>query len=282
MKKIWLFVFLFFLFIPVSKAAYYIKTDDGNYRLCDGSSPSCITVSPNQGGVTFNLNDDEIVYNNIYYYFDGVRQEEYYKSLYGTSRMYFYQDKNGRYVLCDTDSSCKTYTFDRLTEMGASITNQKTVVMNNAEGPGVPGDTYYFNAQKQAAVNEENANNQGTDLSPSGNANNNVSLEDSEYCGKLKEPLKFIGNIVLIVKILIPIIIIGFGMIDFFKAIVGSKDDEIKKSSRSLIFRCVAGVVIFFIPTIVSLIFSLVDSFANIEGEFNACQKCVLNVRECK
>ena len=71
-------------------------------------------------------------------------------------------------------------------------------------------------------------------------------------------------------------------MIDFFKAIVGSKDDEIKKSSRSLIFRCVAGVVIFFIPTIVSLIFSLVDSFANIEGEFNACQKCVLNVRECK
>ena len=98
----------------------------------------------------------------------------------------------------------------------------------------------------------------------------------------LKEPLKFIGNIVLVVKILIPIIIIAFGMIDFFRAIIGSKDDEIKKSTRSLIFRIIAGVVIFLLPTLVSFIFSLIDSWANIEGEFNACQKCVLNVRECK
>ena len=71
-------------------------------------------------------------------------------------------------------------------------------------------------------------------------------------------------------------------MIDFFRAIIGSKDDEIKKSTRSLIFRIIAGVVIFLLPTLVSFIFSLIDSWANIEGEFNACQKCVLNVRECK
>ena len=46
--------------------------------------------------------------------------------------------------------------------------------------------------------------------------------------------------------------------------------------------RCIAGVVIFFLPTLVSIVFSLIDSWANIEGEFNACQKCVLNVRECE
>ena len=112
--------------------------------------------------------------------------------------------------------------------------------------------------------------------------NENTTIESSEYCGKLKEPLKFIGNIVLIVKIIIPIIIIAFGMIDFFRAMVGSKDDEIKKSSRSLIFRIIAGIGIFLIPTIVSFIFSLIDSWANIEGDFNACQKCILNVKECK
>ena len=71
-------------------------------------------------------------------------------------------------------------------------------------------------------------------------------------------------------------------MIDFFKAVVGSKDDEIKKSMKSLLYRVIAGVIIFLIPTLVSVVFSLIDSWVDIKGEFNACQKCVLNVKECK
>ena len=52
------------------------------------------------------------------------------------------------------------------------------------------------------------------------------------YCanGNLQSTFTFIGHIVAIAKIFIPIIIIGFGIMDLFKAITGSKDDEIKKS----------------------------------------------------
>lgn len=279
MKKLGLFFLAFFLFIPISKAASYYQTDDGNYMLCGGDSPSCFSVSPGQSGVTFNLSNEEIVYNGVSYYFDPIVQENYYQTLYGSTRMFFYQNSAGNYVLCETEDSCRTYTFERLTDMGATITNQSQIVMNNAEGPGLSGDIYYYNATKQAEVDA--GINSGDNNGTSGSGND-VTVDSSEYCGKLKEPLMFIGNIVMIVKILIPIVIIAFGMIDFFKAITGSKDDEIKKSARSLVMRCIAGVIIFFIPTIVSLIFSLVDSFANIQGEFNACQKCVLNVRECK
>ena len=157
--------------------------------------------------------------------------------------------------------------------------------MYNGDGPGDPGDVYYFNANKQNEVNGSQTGDSGntnTPSRPNTDSNNTISIDETEYCGKLKEPLKFVGRILQIVKIVIPLLIIAFGIIDLFHAIVGSKDDELKKSIRSLVLRCIAGVVIFFLPTIISIIFSLIDSWANIEGEFNACQKCVLNVRECE
>ncbi len=100
-------------------------------------------------------------------------------------------------------------------------------------------------------------------------------------CTKLKPPLKFIGYIVFIIKILIPIVLIIFGVLDLFKAVTGGKDGEIVKSVKSFAFRLIAGVAIFFVPSIVSFVFSLVDGFDSVESEFNICQKCVLDVFNC-
>ena len=54
-----------------------------------------------------------------------------------------------------------------------------------------------------------------------------------DYCSGLSSTFIFIGHIVRIAKIFIPIIIIGMGMIDLFKAIVGSKDDTLTKAVKS-------------------------------------------------
>ena len=101
-------------------------------------------------------------------------------------------------------------------------------------------------------------------------------------CTKLQEPLKFIGYILLMVKIIIPLILIVFGIIDLFKAITGGKDGEVAKSLKTFVFRMIAGVAIFFVPTIISFVFSLVDSFDDVQSEFDLCQKCILNVSQCK
>ena len=274
-KLLFFAILTFFIAVPVSYASgYYYVQDDGKYMLCNNYS-DCYTVERNQAGVTFNLASEEIIANGNNYYYDDFRQEEYYKTLYGKTRMFFYQNASGNYVLCKTENSCQTYTFDQLTEMGAVITNKSQIDMRNGDGPGVPGDIYYYSSEKESNPPSGNGNS-------GGNNNGNIFGSSSDYCGKLKEPLKFIGHIVVVVKILIPLIIIAFGMIDFFKAVTGSKDDEIKKSLRSLVFRCIAGVVIFLLPTLVSVVFSMIDSFVDIKGEFNACQKCVLNVKECK
>lgn len=101
------------------------------------------------------------------------------------------------------------------------------------------------------------------------------------FCAKTAEIWLLVGNIVNIIKIVIPILIIVLACIDFGKAVVSSDEKEIKKSSGTLIKRVIAGVVIFFIPTIVGLCFGLVGSFSDNEADYNICKTCVTSPSKC-
>jgi len=247
---------------------YYYQTEDNTYMLCTSSSPNdCIEIEPGADGASFSSN--RIIYGGVIY----IRYQEYEETITGSSKMFYYVDKDGKYQLCETDKNCKSYSFQELLDELATVISRDRVILNNGEGPGNPGDVYYFNSEYQDRVDKgENLKIPAKEEIP----------PVTDNCQKLKEPLKFIGNVVLIFKILIPFIIIIFGIVDFFKAIVGSKEDDIKKSARSLMMRAVSGVIIFLIPTIISVIFSLISDFVSIKGDFNACQKCVFRVTECK
>jgi len=274
-KKIIFLIIMFMVFLPTVFADNnYYKSDDGNYWLC-GSSGPCFYVTPSQSGVSFDLRNEHINYEGMDYYYNEELQEKYFEDQQGISRMYYYM-KGNNYILCKTNNSCKTYTFDSLMKLEASIYFEDRIEFPSTEGPGASGEKYYFNRFIKTDDNEQSG-------SSSEIPKEKPTYEaKTDYCTRLKEPLQFLGRVVLIVKILIPIVIIAFGMLDFFKAVTGAKDDEIKKSARSFAFRCASGVIIFFIPTLVSLIFSLVSDFANIKGDFNACQKCIFRVTECK
>ena len=101
-------------------------------------------------------------------------------------------------------------------------------------------------------------------------------------CSDLWEIWQIIGWVLWIFKIVIPVIIIVFGMIDLGKAVVASKDDEIKKSVKSLIMRAIAGIIIFFVPTIIGLIFGIVNDFSEVEGEYNVCRSCITSPGGCE
>ena len=96
-------------------------------------------------------------------------------------------------------------------------------------------------------------------------------------CTSLSPIWQIIGWVLWVFKIVIPIVIIVFGMIDLGKAVVASKDDEIKKSVKSLVMRAIAGVIIFFIPTLVGAIFSLVGEFNDNREEYDKCSACITN-----
>ncbi len=101
-------------------------------------------------------------------------------------------------------------------------------------------------------------------------------------CSDLWEIWQIIGWVLWIFKIAIPIIIIVFGMIDLGKAVVASKDDEIKKSVKSLVMRAIAGIIIFFVPTIIGVIFGIVGDFSEVEPEYDICRACITDPGSCE
>lgn len=103
-----------------------------------------------------------------------------------------------------------------------------------------------------------------------------------DFCSSTKDLLRVVGIVLYIFKIAIPIVIIALGMFDFGKAVIAEKEDEIKKQTKRLIYRVIAGIIIFFIPTIVDLIFrTTVPDYESDSSDFSVCSTCVLKPRNC-
>lgn len=102
------------------------------------------------------------------------------------------------------------------------------------------------------------------------------------FCAGTATIWQLVGKILFVFKIVIPILVLIFGMIDLGKAVVASKDDEIKKAAKSLGFRAVAGVIIFFIPTLVGFIFTLAGpAFSDVESDYEICSTCITSPGSC-
>ena len=57
--------------------------------------------------------------------------------------------------------------------------------------------------------------------------------------------------------------LIIFGLMDLGKAVIAGKEDEMKKAQGILIKRCIYAVMVFFVVTIVTLVFSLFGKSEN-------------------
>lgn len=101
------------------------------------------------------------------------------------------------------------------------------------------------------------------------------------FCSGTAAIWKLVGNILNIFKIVIPLIIIIFGMIDLGKAVMSSKPEEVSKSAKSLLFRIIAGIVIFFVPTLIGFVFTIVDSFGDVSSDYEVCSKCITHPKNC-
>lgn len=96
-----------------------------------------------------------------------------------------------------------------------------------------------------------------------------------DFCYKTAYIWQIVGYVLLVLKIIIPIIIIIFGIVELGKATVSSDDKLIGKSVSSLIKRVVAGIVIFFIPTLINVVFALIFDFAKVRDDYINCVDCL-------
>ena len=63
-----------------------------------------------------------------------------------------------------------------------------------------------------------------------------------------------ISYIVTGIKIGVPVLLVVFGMIDLGKAVMQSKEDDIKKAQQTFIKRLLAAALVFFVITVVHAI----------------------------
>ena len=80
-------------------------------------------------------------------------------------------------------------------------------------------------------------------------------------CASLWPLISLIKNgIIPLIQVGIPIILIILGMLDLGKAVVASKEDEIKAAQKMLIKRAIYAIAIFFVVLIVQLVFGLLGN----------------------
>lgn len=97
----------------------------------------------------------------------------------------------------------------------------------------------------------------------------------------------FTVSIINLVKIVIPIILIVFGMIDLGKAVMSNDEKTMKAAQTTFIKRIVYAVIIFFIVAIVQLVFGMLASAGatdkDNEGNTAACISCFISdTANCK
>lgn len=83
-----------------------------------------------------------------------------------------------------------------------------------------------------------------------------------------------ISTLVLLIKIVVPILLIVFGMLDLGKAVVASKEDEIKKGQQLFIKRAISAIIVFFVIQLVQIIVRFVSGN---DASVANCFNCFIN-----
>lgn len=86
---------------------------------------------------------------------------------------------------------------------------------------------------------------------------------------------KIVNIIYLVLQILVPVFLVIFGSLDFLKAVVAQKDDEIKKGQQAFIKRLISGIIVFFVFALVKIVISFAAD--GNKSDILDCASCLIN-----
>lgn len=108
---------------------------------------------------------------------------------------------------------------------------------------------------------------------------NLLFMLDTVQCGDIvidEVVPKFVSLIVNIIKILVPIVIIIFGIIDLFKAATANDEKVMKEAQKKLISRIIYAVLVFFVVAIVQFVFKTLSN-AGDKSDATSCISCFIS-----
>ena len=84
--------------------------------------------------------------------------------------------------------------------------------------------------------------------------------------------------VVLAFQIVVPILLIIWGMLDFAKSVVAKKEEDIKKYQKAFVSRLISALIVFLIVVIVQFAVNLVSS---VEEQSNEDGQTITDVWGC-
>ena len=191
-------------------------------------------------------------------------------------------------LYCGTITSYLTLTRDYVVIVGGEVQNGSVVcgfdktLFNDATNKLIRfrNPDYSHNGENDEDEDDDDSSG-GSDEpqyeDPDYKVDGDTTVADICNMPEYRKPMKIVGIVINFAKIIVPIIIIGFGVMDLYKAITSSKDDGIKKAVKSIVIRVIAGVAIFLLPGLIQFVLNWVNEWSDYENSWCCCTDCLLN-----
>ena len=98
----------------------------------------------------------------------------------------------------------------------------------------------------------------------------------STNCADFAKGLRIGGNIVLVAKIALPLIIIFKSSFNLLSLVNSGESKDLKNNMKKFMISFIASAVIFFIPSILNVIFGFISSYnSNLTEDSKICAACI-------
>ena len=160
-----------------------------------------------------------------------------------------------------------------------SNTNANSSQSSSVSGSSVGGDSY---SVKCKSLNKEQCIvNRGCKWNGADCIDSYVAADPCND-DNIKTALRFIGYLLMILRVAVPLVIIVMATIDLYKSVIDKDEKSLSKQVKIIIMRMVAGVFIFFLPTVVYALFNLSSELKIVDStKYKSCATCLLKPTEC-
>lgn len=112
-------------------------------------------------------------------------------------------------------------------------------------------------------------------------ANEWLVSSDPVSCGNInnipKRIPEFFSSLINIVQVIVPVLLVLFGVLDLIKGMMSQKEDEIKKGQQALIKRLIIGIIVFLIIILVKFLVSALAEGTNNKNNIIDCIDCFVS-----
>lgn len=140
-----------------------------------------------------------------------------------------------------------------------------TAADNTADGEiGIRMDKEDKFKEEHGASNNDVPDDTTKNLNQGNDEEGNGPIGDGEVytCQNLQETKTYgyIKDIFFLVQIIVPILLLALGSLDFLKAVAAQNDDAMKKAQKSFINRLIVSVAIFLVPVVLNVLFGFLTN----------------------